>query len=65
MVTTMILINSSAIRAVGYDGGTLAVAFHSGRIYDHPGVPYSVYVAFMHASSLSVYYNRRIRGRYR
>jgi hypothetical protein len=30
MVTTMILVKSSAIHAVGYDGSTLAVEFHSG-----------------------------------
>ena len=31
--------NSSAIAAIGYDGYTLSVEFHSGKIYDHPGVP--------------------------
>jgi hypothetical protein len=61
----LILVNSSAIRAVGYDGHTLTVEFHSDRIYDHPGVPYSVYAAFMHASSLCTFYNQQIRGRYR
>jgi hypothetical protein len=29
---TLIEVNSSAIRAVGYDGYTLTVEFHSGRI---------------------------------
>ncbi|MGD1090020.1 MAG: KTSC domain-containing protein [Verrucomicrobiota bacterium] len=60
----MISVNSSAIRAVGYDGYTLTVEFHTGRIYDHPNVPYSVYVGLMHASSMGAYYNRYIRGRY-
>ena len=60
----LIPVNSSAIRAVGYDGHTLTVEFHTGRTYDHPGVPYSVYVEFMNASSLGTYYNRHIRGRY-
>jgi hypothetical protein len=60
----MISVNSSAIRAVGYDGYTLTVEFHTGRIYDHPKVPYSVYVGLMHASSMGAYYNRYIRGRY-
>ena len=61
----MIPVNSSAIRAVGYDGRTLTVEFHSGRTYDHPGVPYDVYVEFMHAPSMGAYYNRYIRGKYR
>jgi len=62
---TMTLVNSSAIRAVGYDGHTLTVEFHTGRIYDHPNVPYSVYLEFMNAPSLGAYYNQHIRGRYR
>jgi hypothetical protein len=61
----LIAVNSSAIRAVGYDGYTLTVEFLTGRIYDHPGVPYSVYAGLMNASSMGAYYNRYIRGRYR
>ena len=62
---TLIQVNSSAIRAVGYDGYTLTVEFCSGRIYDHPGVPYEVYAGLMQAGSKGAYYNRHIRGRYR
>jgi hypothetical protein len=62
---TLIAVNSSAIRAVGYDGYTLSVEFHTGRTYDHPGVPYQVYRELMTASSMGAYYNRYIRGRYR
>lgn len=62
---TLISVSSSVIRAVGYDGRTLTVEFHSGRIYDHPGVPYSVYDGLMRASSMGAFYNRHIRGRYR
>jgi hypothetical protein len=65
MSMTMIQVNSSAIAAVGYDGYTLSVEFHSGRTYDHPGVPYSVYAGLMNASSMGAYYSRYIRGRYR
>jgi hypothetical protein len=62
---TLISVNSSSIKAVGYDGHTLAVLFHtSDTIYDHPGVSYSVYAAFMSASSMGRYYNEHIRGRY-
>lgn len=61
----MISVSSSAIRAVGYDGSTLAVTFReSGRTYDHPGVPHSVYRGLMNASSKGAYYNAYIRGRY-
>jgi hypothetical protein len=63
--TTLIPVDSSAIRAVGYDGSTLTVEFHSGRIYDHPGVPYSVFEDFMQSSSKGAYYNQHIRGKYK
>ena len=65
MFATMILVNSTAIRAVGYDGYTLTVEFHSGRTYDHPGVPEAVFHGLINASSIGWYYNRYIRGRYR
>lgn len=62
---SMIPVRSSAIRAVGFDGYTLRVVFHNGRLYDHPGVPFSVYAALMAAMSKGGFYNRNIRGRYR
>jgi hypothetical protein len=62
----LIPVNSSSIQAVGYDGYMLAVLFHtSDTVYEHPGVPYSVYLGLMQASSMGAYYNRHIRGRYR
>lgn len=61
----LVLVHSSAIRAVGYDGHTLTVEFHTGRVYDHPGVPYSVFEEFMDAPSLGAYYNQHIRGKYK
>jgi hypothetical protein len=62
----MIFVNSSCISAVGYDGYTLAVLFHSSdTVYEHPGVPYSVFLGLMQAPSMGAFYNRYIRGRYR
>jgi hypothetical protein len=61
----MIRVSSSWIRAVGYDGSTLTVEFHSGRVYDHPHVPYSVFEGLLNASSKGAYYNRYIRGKYK
>jgi hypothetical protein len=63
---TLMLVNSSSIRAVGYDGHTLSVQFHtSSTVYDHHGVPYRVYAELMNASSMGTYYNRNIRGKYK
>jgi hypothetical protein len=62
----LIPVNSSSIRAVGFSGSTLAVLFHtSDKVYEHPGVPYSVYVGLMQALSKGTYYNRNIRGKYK
>ena len=62
---TLIPVSSSAIRAIGFDGSTLTVEFHNGRVYDHPGVPEFVFHEFMDAPSKGAYYSRNIRGRYR
>jgi hypothetical protein len=62
---SMMCVNSSSICAVGYDGYTLAVQFHtSDTVYEHPGVPYAVYAGLMQAASMGAYYNRYIRGKY-
>jgi hypothetical protein len=58
-------VSSSAIAAVGYDNGMLAVAFHNSGTYYHPGVPYSVFLGLLSADSIGSYYNHYIRGRYR
>lgn len=63
---SLVLVDSSAIRAVGYDGHTLTVVFTtSDKPYDHHGVPYSVYAGLMQAASKGAFYNRHIRGKYR
>lgn len=62
----LIPVNSSAIRAVGYDGYTLAVLFRSSdTVYEHPGVPAWIYAGLMFASSMGAFYNQHIRGRYK
>ena len=66
MYGLLIPVNSSSIRAVGYSGGYLYVSFWtSDTIYTHPGVPYSLYIAFINAPSLGAFYNRHIRGNYK
>jgi hypothetical protein len=62
---SLIPVNSSSIRAVGYDGDNLAVLFHSSStIYVHPRVPEELFYAFLSARSKGAFYNQHIRGRY-
>jgi hypothetical protein len=58
-------VNSSAIRAVGYEGSTLTVEFHNGRIYNHPGVPYSLFEGLVNADSPCGFYNHFIRRKFK
>ena len=62
---SMISVSSSAIAAIGYEDGILAVMFHSSGTYYHPGVPYSVFEGLLRASSKGAYYNQHIRGKYK
>lgn len=62
----MIPVNSSAIRAVGYDTNTarMRIAFVEGQTYDFCRVPQKVFDGLLHASSKGSYYNVHIRDRY-
>lgn len=62
---SMIPVHSSAISAIGFQGGTLKVKFHSGLVYDLPNVPFHVYLGLMQAGSKGTYYNQNIRGKYK
>ena len=62
---SMIPVNSSAIAAIGYENGVLAVAFHNTGTYYHPSVPYVVFAGLLQAGSKGAFYNAYIRGRYK
>ena len=57
-------VSSSDIQSVGYQNGTLEVAFHSGGIYQYLNVPESVYKNFMSASSHGQYFHSHIKDVY-
>lgn len=60
----MIPANSSNLCAVGYDGQTLRIQFHSGGVYDYLNVPESVYHGLMNASSKGSYHAAHIKNAY-
>jgi hypothetical protein len=59
-------VQSSALRAVGYDGGgaTLVITFQNGSTYEYSNVPRSVYDELMAADSKGSYFNSYIKGQY-
>jgi hypothetical protein len=61
---TLIPVGSSAIRAVGYDGHTLTVEFHTGRTRS----PRRAVLSLCRPDAgrfQGAFYNRFIRGKYR
>ena len=61
----MITVASSNISAIGYEGSTLYIRFHSGSVYEYYNVPSSVYNGLMSASSKGTYHSDFIKNRYR
>ena len=59
-------VNSSVIAAIGYGNGVLGVQFHNNpKTYLLPGVPYSLFEAFLNASSPGGFWNRHLRGKFK
>lgn len=57
-------VNSSAISRIEWSQGTLSVWFHKSGRYDYPGVPESLYQAFLSAPSKGEFFADRIRDQY-
>jgi hypothetical protein len=62
----MIPVNSSVIAAIGYENGTMAVQFHNNpKTYLLPHVPYSLFAAFVDATSPGEFWNCHLRGKFK
>ncbi len=65
MLATLTPVNSSAIRAVAYDGQNLYIQFHSREEpYTYPNVPDSIFIGLVKADSPGTYYHLHIHGKY-
>ena len=60
-------VNSSNLRAVGYDPmtETLIIQFRSGSVYEYYYVPQYIYERLMSAPSKGRYHHRHIKNSYR
>jgi hypothetical protein len=62
--TIMIPVQSSAIKAVGFDGKDMLVEFHDGKVYEYSDVPANQVCALMFSDSPGRMYQASIQGRY-
>lgn len=60
----MIPVSSSNIQSIGYENGTLYIAFHSGGLYSYSGVPENVYQSLMAADSHGKFFHAYIKNAY-
>ena len=60
----MIPVSSSNIASIGYENGTLYVAFNRGGLYAYSGIPVSIYHGLMSASSHGSYLASHVNGIY-
>lgn len=60
----MIPVSSSDLASVGYENGTLYIAFNSGGLYSYSNVPISVYNGLLAASSHGKYFHQFIKNVY-
>jgi len=60
----MFPVASSSLSAIGYENGTLVVAFRDGRAYRYDGVPQGIADGLARAASKGRYYQAFVRGRY-
>lgn len=60
----MIPVSSSNIASIGYEDGTLYVAFLNNSLYAYSNVPESVYNGLMSAESHGKYLNAHVKGIY-
>lgn len=57
-------VSSSDIASIGYDNGTLYIAFNSGGVYSYANVPTHIYQGLMSASSHGNYFHANIKNNY-
>ena len=57
-------VNSSNIASIGFDNGTLEIAFKKGGLYQYFNVPEHVNRALMSAPSKGRFFHHQIEGRF-
>ena len=60
-------VQSSNLRSVSYDEAkkNLEIEFHSGIVHQYQNVPSTIHTDLMKASSVGIFYNEKIKNRFR
>jgi hypothetical protein len=54
-------VNSSSVRSIGYDNGTLEVEFNQGLIYQYYQVPVEIYENIFKCESIGSYIFKNVK----
>lgn len=54
-------VSSTAIKSIGYEGGTLEVEFANGRVHQYAGVSQADFDAFLAADSKGKHFGKHVR----
>lgn len=57
-------INSSNIKAIGWENNTLHIQFRNGSVYEYKDVPKEEYDAMLKSDFVGSYYHKNIKGNY-
>lgn len=57
-------VQSSNIKSMGYEGGTLEIEFSNGTVYSYANVPPETYKAMTEAKSVGSFFSFAIRGKF-
>lgn len=55
-------VKSKMFSHVDYEGGTLKVTMHGGKVYHHDGVSQDTYDKMMKSGSVGQFYNSQIKS---
>jgi hypothetical protein len=60
------VVDSSSLRSIGYDGATLTleVEFRNGSVYRYANVPTELWASFRRAPSLGKFFQEQVRDQF-
>ncbi len=60
----MVLVSSSWLNAINYNGTTLVITFNDDSVFEYQGVPQATYESFLKAPSKGKFFRQNIEFKY-